>query len=636
MARQKQKRPHRSLDARSIHNVAVILLWAILMAACSTGPESNLEFPSWIDASVVNVDVPDVPLRVDRPRPRDVPRRWCRDHGDCADEIECTIDECSESTGLCGHRLDLSRCECDPGCARTRVGGDGGTPFTPVAGGAVVVEPESGALTVRRIAPTQDLFWLANTAESTVSKWDAVTERELARYRVGLRAGECRGRCCSEPGCNQPATVALDDHDNVYVASHALGTSATVTKVLQSRTDCVDRDMNGIIETSDGPLNVLPFGKDECVAWTANLGVQNAGLRAIALDPRRDPTSLWVGGCSAPGSLDLNESMFQLSALTGSTLQRVSYGACLDASYANGTNWLWQHVAGWGLTRLDLSVNPPRMSEVQRTGEGLMGQFAGTTSMTIDGLGHIWLARGTRDAFGYELLTGAWTYVPLGGDAANGISGAITTDDNSGLYVAGANTIYSWDGAAFRAHGEIDRAAVNRFDVPEAVGLREVSAAGADRQGRIWMVSSEQGPLVRFDPQTRSITGFAAQHRVGWHSDFTGSGRRATLPIAQYTDTYEEPCDAHGRMFEWRAELPPNTAIVFVFRRALDRAGLANATPVVLADSRVDASPVRGWRGFTDWLGNWYSITVEFYSARRSIAPKLYEYRVGYEIPHCI
>ena len=102
------------------------------------------------------------------------------------DNCNGMIDE--GALNLCG--------SCDPSCRAVSSGGMGGMPFDRMGQRGVEFDPMAGGLLVRAESRTGDYLWIPNVAESTLSKWDAVTAREIGRYRVGLPAGECRGQCC--------------------------------------------------------------------------------------------------------------------------------------------------------------------------------------------------------------------------------------------------------------------------------------------------------------------------------------------------------------------------------------------------------------------------------------------------------
>ncbi len=223
----------------------------------------------------------------------------CRRNSDCDDSIICTIDECDFNTGACMNRPNLERCECDADChVDTR--GVGGMPFDDSGRRGVEFDMAANGLLVRDNRRRPDYLWIPSTIDGTLSKWSAETEREEGRYLVGLSAADCAPAAVGL--CNGLSRVVVDGAGNAYGASRAFGRQGTITKVFEARESCIDRNMNGVIETSTGPMDVLPNGTDECVAWIRPVGPVNAVLRSLSID-RGDALNpdgyVWVGGCAA-------------------------------------------------------------------------------------------------------------------------------------------------------------------------------------------------------------------------------------------------------------------------------------------------------------------------------------------------
>ncbi len=529
------------------------------------------------------------------PRP-DVPNPpRCQGHAQCDDGVACTIDECNFGNGQCLHRADLARCECDPDCHTDRVGGMGGRMFGEMGRMGVDYDGPSGGLIVRANPRMSDYLWVPNTGESTVSKWDAVTEREVARYRVGLASGECRGRCCYDNGCNQVSRVVVDGTGNAYAASRAFGMQGSVTKMAAERVDCVDRNMNGMIETSSGPMDVLPYGADECVIWTAEVGMPNAVLRSITID-RGDEMFpegyAWVGGCANTGGLDGNAGLFQLNPRTGATIRHVDFAACAYGAVVTTDGTIWEHTLGQGITSVDPITG--RSGPLLRSGDGAPGGGGGSYGVAADGSGRVWVSRPGTDAFGYDTRMRQWTHANLGGRGGTGLG--ITVDATNHVWVAGSNVAYDWDADAFRANADINAADIHVHNFNAVPGFGGVSAIGADRRGRIWMATSSAGPLVKYDPMTNMATGFTGPNQVYTYSDFTGSVRRLVIGTGTYTETYDTMCESpegpQFNTFTWTASTPMGTSLNFTIRTATTAANLGAATAVPLALAPRDPSPV--------------------------------------------
>jgi DNA-binding beta-propeller fold protein YncE len=147
---------------------------------------------------------------------------------------------------------------------------------------------------------TADVVWIANSGDGpnstggygSVSKLDARTGRELARYWVGL------------PGIhNDPSRTATDCFGNLWVANRAWLPGeiyqGSVTKILLA--GGIDRNSNGVVDTSrdtngDGvitPDEMLPLGEDERAVINQAIGVPGDLPRSIAVDCEKG--EVWVG-----------------------------------------------------------------------------------------------------------------------------------------------------------------------------------------------------------------------------------------------------------------------------------------------------------------------------------------------------
>jgi hypothetical protein len=248
--------------------------------------------------------------------------RDCDDNDRTRSSLEREL--CNGRDDNCNAMTDegaLNACgNCDPTCRGTTTGGMGGTPFVPGGQRGVELDPMAGGLLVRAQARTGDYLWIPNTAESTVSKWDAAGTREIARYRVGLPAGECPTMCCYTSGCNQISRVAVDGYGDLYVASRAFGFQGSVSKIAGDRGDCVDRNGNGMIDTSTSATDVRPYNQDECVLWTTNVGGNDPQMRAIAVD---SGDAAFPQGYAWAGSYQAS-TVYKLHPTTGATIATVA------------------------------------------------------------------------------------------------------------------------------------------------------------------------------------------------------------------------------------------------------------------------------------------------------------------------
>ncbi|MCB9667723.1 MAG: hypothetical protein H6715_06375 [Myxococcales bacterium] len=245
---------------------------------------------------------------------------------DCDDNIDEYADL------LCG----VADCKATPNLNCSADGyppfGDGWQePNSDNSTGGIVIDKD-GNITLGKAQQTFLHVWIANTVEGTVSKLDAETGKELARYpsviekgiatAVGTMAHDAMpyNQACGQPGYNNnttpgncPSRTAVDQLGNAYVANRAFMGQGTVTKIADFGTDeqklshCDDRNGDGVIQTStdlDGNGAIDPNSdewvgtKDECILWTRNVGSGLHGVpRALAVGLNRDgaPGFVWVG-----------------------------------------------------------------------------------------------------------------------------------------------------------------------------------------------------------------------------------------------------------------------------------------------------------------------------------------------------
>jgi hypothetical protein len=544
--------------------------------------------------------------------------RPCGDVADCDDQEGCTIDECSPR-GYCVWTRDNS-------CNSVRSGGAGGRPFSEEGQAGVAYDPAAMGLLVRAESRRADYLWIPNVNESTLSKWDATTGTEIGRYRVGLPEGECRGRCCWENGCNMPSRTVVDGIGDAYVANRAFGMQGTVTKIAADRRDCVDRNGNGMIDTSSGPSDVRPYGQDECVLWTANVGPVNAVLRSVAIDqgdenfPQGYP---WVGSC-ARGGVAGNAGLFKLNPRTGATISAYPLGTCAYGGVVTPDGTLWEHTPGARITPVNTTTGA--VGAHVDVPVALRGGCNSTYGITTDARGRIWLSgRNCRDAVGYDPTSRQWTrvdlsaHIPAGGGAGLGI----TVDPMNRVWVP-ISTANDWTGpmriAYFNADlfmpgGTVPSSMTTVIDptVPHV----QATAVGADRSGNIWVASAANpSPLSRYEPASNRWTHFDGTNMVYTYTDFTGAVRRLVIGRGTYSEDYET-CDGgtYGELY-WSAETPAGTQLQFSIQIANSRTGLAMATPIALGVAPRDRSPINIAQKLRDAgimnVGRFARITVTF------------------------
>ncbi len=551
--------------------------------------------------------------------------RPCGEASDCDDQEGCTIDTCN-ARGVCEYTRDTS-------CNSVR-SGTGGRMFAEEGQQGVAFDPAAMGLIVRAESRRADYLWVPNTNESTFSKWDATTGTELGRYRVGLPAGECRGMCCHVDGCNMPSRVAVDGFGDAYIANRGFAMQGSVTKVAADRRDCIDRNGNGMIDTSSGPADVRPFGQDECVLWTSNIGPVNAVLRAITIDRGDESTPQgypWVGGCYIGG-------LYKLNPRTGEVVQTIAHDRCAYGSVVTPDGTVWEHNPHTSISAFDATRGMLREHVAVPSREMLGGRRCGTEAaspntsysygITTDARGRIWLSGWIcADALGYDPMTRTWTRVDLSGPS--GYSGpvvrqysglGITVDPSNRVWIPvvrpdNTTVMATWDADAFVSNGVVAAGAVSVRDPGRP--FSSPTAIGADRAGQIWLATSnDPSPLLRFNPMSGASELLNGPNRVYTYTDFTGAVRRLVIGSGSYSEDYETCAGGtYGELF-WSAETPVGTTLSFAIQLADSRVALPMAPFISLGVAPRDRSPINIAQKLRDAgvmnLGRFARITVTF------------------------
>ncbi|MDQ3038078.1 MAG: hypothetical protein M3Q72_00560, partial [Actinomycetota bacterium] len=497
----------------------------------------------------------------------------------------CGMLACNAGFGDCDGS-PLNGCE----CRIATVGPSGSPPFSGGTLRDLEEDPATGAISPSGMVTdtSADYLWVVNVAESTVSRWDAAMRSEIARYRVGVAAGECLGRCCHETGCNMPSRVVVDGNGDAYIANRAFGIQGTVTKIAGDRNECVDRNGNGVIDTSSS-ATPMAWGADECVLWTANVGPVNAVLRAITVD-RGDGTRpngyIWVGGFES-------RQFYRLDPVTGTTLHTVAvplqpYGAVVTAD-----GRLWTSTLGRLIVPIDTTTR------VVGTTVNLPWDVYGPTA---DATGRLWFTICCWGNLigGYDPATGQSTQVTLRAGSSAGV-----TVDALGNVWAGVNEgttrstlvrlpISSFvAGTSSTSPGIIPTSALTYFNGPANPTGAQPTAVGVDRSGAIWLASyTGNSRLLRLDPSTSTYTELTGPNRTYSYSDFTGSVRRASIPQGSFEQTFDLGCASPTLMdFEIDGSFPADTSTTVSMRTAATTAELPTATTVSVAALPPNASP---------------------------------------------
>lgn len=459
--------------------------------------------------------------------------------------------------------------------------------------------------------------FIANATDSTVSKMSLETGDEVGRYLVGLPDKRCSCHC---DGCNQPSRTAVDSRGYGYVASRAFGGQGSVTKIAGEITSCVDRNLNGVIDTSAGGADLKAWGEDECVIWTVPVAEPDcipcppdceddcnflvdpecipcgascskapectrAGVpRALAVDAQ---DRLWVGAY-------YEKRFYVLNLSDGSLVKRVDidlqpYGASIGPA---GKVWFPDGCC----SARDIQYVDARTYE-KGVPVANTSKCPGSYGITVDTKGRVILGGWPNDCVSrYDPASGDWIEFPT--EKNVGIRG-VCIDIDDGIWAAGHNpnpNVTKAMGADFVIHWDEDGGNEEAYTSSKCaipIGL------AADFSGHIWVVCQMRSAVTKIDylssgPNTHHDTGPYPYT----YSDFTGFHRAiVTAPEGHYVRLHdaalscEDDREALWSQLYWDVETPADTSIEFWGRTAETADAMTFAPEVLLASVPSDESP---------------------------------------------
>jgi len=473
-------------------------------------------------------------------------------------------------------------------------------------------------LQLSREVQTFPYLWVPNE-DDTVSKIDASTGRELARYRTGPEGFD-----------GEPSRTTVDLRGSCWVANRYAG---TVVKIgLYESNEYIDRNGNGLIDTSkdidgDGdidPDEILPWGQDECVLFEIVLipGSEGTyapgefpgpyahdwgypGPRSIAVDANNN---VWVGTW---GSM----KFYYIDGSSGSILKIIdvsqwnhhAYGAVIDS---RGIIWSSGHQFG-DILRLDTTTDPPTISQVY------VGHFV--YGLGLDYQGHLFASGWTDRKLTKINITAnppiiEWTLYKPEMRASRGV---ICTSDND-VWVANSDS-----GTVTRYDNEGNlKATIYVGNQPTGVGV--------DAYGKVWVTNLGDEYIKRIDPATNTIDLTKRIVGSGGHytySDFTGIViRTITTKSGTWTVIFDsEENDTPWGRVSWSSFEPKGTAITVKVRSSNDKLSWSQWEDVTNGSPFVETPPGRYlqievtlkitsediWR-YTPWITPiLYDLTVE-------------------------
>ena len=422
--------------------------------------------------------------------------------GETVTTVDTTADDTTQGASISASSGGSSTTQAGTGTDSGSESDTGEPPCEPVMGGEEF-----------------SFLWIANTDQGSVSKIDTNTMVELSRYY-------------SDPvqsGAASPSrtSVSLDGRFMV-VSNRDVG---SITKIAANESDCVDKNNDGVIQTSKDKAQLLPYAEEECILWTTKLTMNNHqwGPRATTFGIpefnqdtcKYENEKVWVGYMVTA----TDAQMARLDSYTGAIEVKVDipnfplyasyspYGAAVDP---DGNIWT-SAVANRAAIKIDVQT-----LAVTRWDSPDEDAHYG---ITIAGDGRVWFANyGGHGGHGgvsfFDPVSELWKVIPgttgnLWRSVAVDAQNRVWVSNNGGPFGCGLLEIDGDDETITNFH------TFAQCGTPVGVGL--------DSKGKVWMIDYN-GWTWQMDPQTfeKKLLPVANVHYT--YSDFTGSGLNGVIP----------------------------------------------------------------------------------------------------------
>jgi len=367
---------------------------------------------------------------------------------------------------------------------------------------------DGGGTSPKNMCPgnVQSFIWIANTGEGTLSKVCTINSQEVARYSTS-----------PQQGGGDPSRTSVNLHGDMVVTNRDPSSGpSSVTKFAGAFNDCIDRNHNGQIDTSEGPTDVKPWGEDECMLWNTPLGGGAIGARATAWDGTEDPET-GLGGKVFIGAMT-NRTIYRLDGDTGQILDQAvtalgHYGGAIDNK---GNLWTVDMSCTVGLCQIE------RISLADLNDHDTHSVHCGY-GISVDAKGRVWNAgQNIFDGGGcvsrYDPAIDENVWVNTGGlDFNRGVAVGI---ELSAGYVWSAST-----------NGDLIQVDMETMEIVnrQPVGVESMVGVAVDFEGFVWTVSQGGNAAHKVDPQSWNITTVPIGMQPYTYSDMTGMQLRGVI-----------------------------------------------------------------------------------------------------------
>ncbi|KIM03288.1 MAG: hypothetical protein KN64_12705 [Sulfurovum sp. AS07-7] len=411
---------------------------------------------------------------------------------------------------------------------------------------------------------TFPFIWIANSGEGTISKLDTKTGKELGRYKTGA-------------GNYNPSRTTVDKEGNVWVGNR---NNNTITKIgLLEWGQCIDKNKNGVIDTSHGSTDVKNWEEDECLlihkALTYNGVDTPRDIRLVSIDK---DNNVFVGGY-------YTRSLFKVNGATGDIIGAVNtlqghYGGVVDK---DGN--LWSMSSGSGkVQKISNDMSTKELISLGHDGYGI----------AIDKYGKVWTTEYGSRFSTFDPANPTSTLKVFTQTNSSGAQG-IACDANGDVFIAGSlsQSLVGHYKQRFSADGSFEGVDfVKNYTVE-----RGPTGVAVDSRGKVWSSNYYASSVSKIDPSTGEVINFPVGTTPYNYSDMTGNVIRN---ITTKQGTWEAVFDGKKLDLPWnqvvwklKQALPAGTTVKF-FVKVSNSNNNWGALPYVEVANNVKLSNISG------------------------------------------
>jgi streptogramin lyase len=344
------------------------------------------------------------------------------------------------------------------------------------------------------------LAWVVNSGSGNSVSLVASDGREIRRHWVAPKGI-----------VGDPSRTAVDSKGNAWVGNR--GTN-TLVKIAFDEKDCIDKNGNGKIETSDDKNEdgivdeneMLPFDEDECIVANIRLG-SNSGvkkIRAVCIDKN---DNVYAGHWS-------DGKLFYVSydgqILNEWKLPNTPYGCVVDD---DGNVW----VSGLSTNIIAKLNSKDNSISTYNAGKTTYGIWRGKDSIVFTTWSGSSIVKISKN------MNKIWEYYSYSLSGARGVF--VDQDDN--VYAVGSS---SSQVVKVDKDGKFVKA-MPTCNTPTGISM--------DSEGNIWVICMNDGGVRIYDKDLNVLSEFVIRGSHYGYSDFTGFQTGAKLGISKVKPSKE-------------------------------------------------------------------------------------------------